>query len=346
MMQAEDDYWLDLGHAADAVPSVLPSSGGDEISGVEPLGDQFGVWPQKTVPDTLQAPLFGSLADGCETVLGCFAILDGAKIANLPEVLTASGLPHRCLFQGDAFDTLGDAAPWIVQLEAGSSLTRQLFTQGAEPTQFWDREPGLYLRSSQGLDALWQHFRTFARVRNSQGEWVVFRFWEPHVAQACLEAGYLRYFHGSEQQMVAAVICCNVLEHCTLHHAPEHPDTAPACQLSRAQEQAMAQAVARRRRIEMALALRRSFPEQTADRSRDDLHSMVEQVVQRMSVYGIRKLRSIHVLASWQLFFGERFEQRDPAGQLIQILAGHLDEDAKLAQLERRMDVLHETGAL
>lgn len=108
----------------------------------------------------------------------------------------------------------------------------------------------------------------------------------------------------------------------------------------------MAQAVARRRRIEMAMALRRSFPEQTADRSRDDLHSMIAQVVQRMSVYGIRKLRSIHVLASWQLFFGERFEQRDPAGQLIQILAGHLDEDAKLAQLERRMDALHETGAL
>ncbi|NHM24715.1 hypothetical protein, partial [Tritonibacter mobilis] len=92
--------------------------------------------------------------------------------------------------------------------------------------------------------------------------------------------------------------------------------------------------------------LRRSFPEQTADRSRDDLHSMVAQVVQRMSVYGIRKLRSIHVLASWQLFFGERFEQRDPAGQLIQMLASHLDEDAKLAQLERRMDALHETGAL
>lgn len=78
--------------------------------------NSFGAWPQKTVPDTLQAPLFGSLADGCETVLGCFAILDGAKIGNLPEVLTASGLPHRCLFQGDAFDTLGDAAPWIVQL--------------------------------------------------------------------------------------------------------------------------------------------------------------------------------------------------------------------------------------
>lgn len=346
MMQAEDDYWLDLGRAADAVPGVLPSAGGEEISGVEPLGDQFGVWPQKTVPDTLQTPLFGSLADGCETVPGCFAILDGAKIANLPEVLTASGLPHRCLFQGDAFDTLGDAAPWIVQLEADSSLTRQLFTKGAEPTQFWDREPGLYLRSPQDLDALWQHFRTFTRVRNSQGEWVVFRFWEPHVAQACLEAGYLRYFHGSEQQMVAAVICCNVLEQCTLHHAPEHPGAAPACQLSRAQEQMLAQAVARRRRIEMSLALRRSFPEQTADRSRDDLHSMVAQVVQRMSVYGIRKLRSIHVLASWQLFFGESFEQRDPAGQLIQILAGHLDEDAKLAQLERRMDALHETGAL
>ncbi|MEP4929489.1 MAG: hypothetical protein ABJT31_17080, partial [Hyphomicrobiales bacterium] len=60
----------------------------------------------KTVPDALYEPLFGQPDD---TPLHTYAILDAAKFPNLPELLEVSGLVHRCLFKGDAFDELKDA---------------------------------------------------------------------------------------------------------------------------------------------------------------------------------------------------------------------------------------------
>ncbi len=71
-----------------------------------------------------------------------YAILDAAKITNLPELLEASPLEHRCLFKGSAYDALKDAAPWVVRLENGNSFTRNLFTRSSAPWhQWWDSEP-------------------------------------------------------------------------------------------------------------------------------------------------------------------------------------------------------------
>ena len=94
-------------------------------------------------------------------------------------MLEASGLEHRCLFKGSAFDELKDVAPWIVRLEEGNGFTRNLFTRSDAPWHLWDKEVGVYLRSCQMLNDMWGHFRKFTKVQDEDAKWYYWRFWEP-----------------------------------------------------------------------------------------------------------------------------------------------------------------------
>ncbi|MFV0386262.1 DUF4123 domain-containing protein [Paracoccus sp. (in: a-proteobacteria)] len=116
-----------------------------------------------------------------------YAILDAAKIFGLPEMLDTSRLEHRCLFKGDAYDDLKNVAPWIVRLDEDSDFTAKLFTPGKPPWCMWDKEPGIYIRSRAGLDALWKHFRKFIKVQNTNETWYFFRFWENGIIKYYLE---------------------------------------------------------------------------------------------------------------------------------------------------------------
>lgn len=174
-----DDYWVQSPEAdnAPAEPSLRTST----IESVEPLDTQLGVVELKTVPDALREPLFGQLSD---VPLHTYAILDAAKVPNLPELLEASGLVHKCLFKGGAYDELKNVAPWIVQLEEDNAFIRNLFTRSDAPWHLWDAEPGIYLRSHGTLDEMWKHFRKFTKIQDEKGNWLYFRFWEPRALAA------------------------------------------------------------------------------------------------------------------------------------------------------------------
>jgi len=119
-----DDYWV---QSPKAQPNLTPQElRFDKIEGVKPLGSQFGVTEPETVPNILYNSLFGQAG---ATTLHTYVILDAAKFPDLPELLENSGLPHLCLFKGDTYDELKEVAPWIVQIEAGNSFTRSLFTR-------------------------------------------------------------------------------------------------------------------------------------------------------------------------------------------------------------------------
>ncbi|MFV0410751.1 MAG: DUF4123 domain-containing protein [Paracoccus sp. (in: a-proteobacteria)] len=158
------------------------------IEGVEPLDRQIGMFPKKTVPDTLRDILFGqpiSTVTGNKTAYAAavplvqtYAILDAAKVANLPELLERSGLEHRCLFKGNAYDELKNVAPWIVRLEEDNAFTRHLFTSSDAVWHLWDKEPGIYIRAQRTLDDVWRHFRKFTRMQDERGKWYYFRFYE------------------------------------------------------------------------------------------------------------------------------------------------------------------------
>jgi hypothetical protein len=189
MINPVDDPWmlntLPDGHGSDVVPSAMTAGLLIEKSGpVTPLDQQFGTLAKKTVPDALRQALFGAMTAGPLSPPlhpPTFAILDAAKITNLPLLLAHAGLPHRCLFKGKALEDLGSVAPWIVQLDEPNAFTRALFTSSGQrdlPMCLWEKEPGIYIRSALPLDDLYQHFRKFTRIRDSAGKWFFFRFWE------------------------------------------------------------------------------------------------------------------------------------------------------------------------
>ncbi|KIT15172.1 DUF4123 domain-containing protein [Jannaschia aquimarina] len=175
-------YWTNLlgPSAQDGAPTSALTV--ETIKGVEPLNDQFGVAAPLTVPPALRKALFGQPAPNEGSApsppLHTYAVLDAARVQGLPEMLETSGLDHACLFQGEAAEDYRDVAPYLVHLEEGQQLTRQLFIQGDAPWEMWDAEPGVFLRSTAPLDALKKHLRKFTKVQDQDGRWVYFRFWE------------------------------------------------------------------------------------------------------------------------------------------------------------------------
>ncbi|WP_158442343.1 DUF4123 domain-containing protein [Paracoccus aminophilus] len=157
------------------------------IEGVEPLDDQRALAVKKTVPDVLREILFDDhparepdLDEAQQSQpVQTYAILDGAKVPELPAMLEASGLPHRCLFRGTAYKELKDVAPWIVQLKEDANFCRHLFTSGTAHWQLWDKAPGIYIRSRASLEALWRYVRKFTRIQDESGKWFYFRFYDP-----------------------------------------------------------------------------------------------------------------------------------------------------------------------
>lgn len=160
------------------------------VRNVAPLDAQIGLSPKKAVPDVLRDAIFGQrepttaeirAVDGNVAdlpLMQTYALLDAAKIMYLADRLGASGLEHRCLYQGDAADNHGDTAPWLVRLEDGNAFTRSLFSAAEAPESLWWSDPGIFIRSRSGLDDLRNHLRKFTRLQDEHGKWFYFRFWE------------------------------------------------------------------------------------------------------------------------------------------------------------------------
>lgn len=171
----------------------------EKIEQVDPLNSQIDVDVKKTAPDALFNILFkndfltnlsaGGVGKELGQPLHTYAILDAAKITNLPELLERSELDHRCLFKGSAYDELKETAPWIVKLDEDNSFTRHLFTMSDAPWHLWESAPGIYVRSPCGLDDMWRHFRKFTRLYNSADKtWRYFRFYDPLTLRALIKS--------------------------------------------------------------------------------------------------------------------------------------------------------------
>ena len=141
----------------------------------------------------LQAALFGPLANDSHDEVGTphtYALLDGAKLFGLNEMLAGSGLPHASLFKGAAADDLADVAPYIVQLTADCALTGAIFagnTTDDPPWMLWSRQATCLLRSPLGLAELVAHFRKYTRVRDTDKDaWNYFRFYAPETMRTII----------------------------------------------------------------------------------------------------------------------------------------------------------------
>lgn len=199
-----------------------------EVAGIEPLDDQKGIWPYRTVPDDLAEPLFGQPepteieiarygASEDVPVLRTFAIVSAEKFLSKSAEVEGCDLPFRCLFKGEAAQERQDEAPYLIELEKDAAFTRRLFshhpTIPAEMTSvhLWQREPGMYLRSRAELDDLSKHFRRFTRFQDARGDWLFLRFWE-----GALFPEYWRHFSSSHERVARFFLLREFEQSCDL----------------------------------------------------------------------------------------------------------------------------------
>lgn len=158
------------------------------IDDLQPLGPQIGAFPKKTVPDALYDAILGhgtASSDATKAAVRdlsvpvTYAILDPLRLDGLTEFLQNSGLEHRCLVKGKAFDDFGQVAPWLVQLQPDNKFTRNLFTSGVVTSGFWDIAPGVFLRSAGDLETVWRHLRKFVQAQDEHATRFYMRLWDP-----------------------------------------------------------------------------------------------------------------------------------------------------------------------
>jgi hypothetical protein len=228
---AVQDPWVPLSNAATGIGNRPLPLGTQTLRDVVPLDAQLGVDDPVNVPPMLRDALFGQ--PDVDTTLRTFAILDAAKVTNLPDMLATSGLQHACLFQGDAYETMNTVAPWIVELDETNSFIRKLFTQIPDknvPWFLWDKSPGIYVRSAANLKDMVRHFRKFTRIKDADDQWFYFRFYEPDICAAFCQAvaddpaRRVAWFNLAHPQPIHSFVICGSTT--TVLTAPV-PETSP-----------------------------------------------------------------------------------------------------------------------
>ena len=88
-----------------------------------------------------------------------FALLDAARIPNLPHLLEAYRLSHQSLFAGRQGRELQDVAPHLVALSGASPQAQDFIWQAL------DDGHGIFLQSALSAEALRRHLKKFLRAR-------------------------------------------------------------------------------------------------------------------------------------------------------------------------------------
>ena len=180
-----DDHWLDVLSPvppARTQPAFHTSIqyGLGHLTKLAPLTSQ----DEPSIPARLRPwaldPINGDAA-------ALFAVIDASNIFGLEEMLENSGLEHRCLFIGNAFNDLRTQAPWLVRLEDGNRFTAHMFSQGTAPWFLWRHEAHIFLRARDDLGAVWAHLRRILRFQDNKSRWQMFRFWQQDFMRFCAE---------------------------------------------------------------------------------------------------------------------------------------------------------------
>jgi hypothetical protein len=121
-------------------------------------------------------------------------VLDGAQNDRVFDLVSRCYLEKCCLFAGDLSPQLERAAPHLVELSPRDSITDEILESG------WGQAWGIFVQSDASLQALRKHLRTFLRVKDETGRYLLFRYYDPRVLSiylpTCL-AGEVKTIFGS-----------------------------------------------------------------------------------------------------------------------------------------------------
>jgi len=109
-----------------------------------------------------------------------FAVLDGASVPDLPELLHEFQPGHECLYRGELKPDMAEVAPYLIRLEKGSPFTEEVLSRG------WGQHWGIFALTAIDLAGLRRHLRKFLIVHDSDGKPLYFRYYDPRVLRVYL----------------------------------------------------------------------------------------------------------------------------------------------------------------
>jgi len=220
-----------------------------QINNVKLLDRQFGRHPQIFAPDEIfkllfpntpippdmtqlgwsenhQEPLFPSPVWDENTLkkdialfgeplpeLKCYFILD----ANKHKLLEPESFQCRIenLFQGEFAEITKEIGPYLVEVipypdyKAESELMGLFSDEGAMTRFNWHEELGIFIHSRYDFDTILHHLRHFPVMKDENGKWFFFRFYDPKVLRNYLDViatspEKLNKFFGYEKRIIHA----------------------------------------------------------------------------------------------------------------------------------------------
>jgi hypothetical protein len=107
-------------------------------------------------------------------------ILDGARSIDVFRMVIECHLEYSCLYSGPLTPDMEIAAPYLVQLDHGYRDTHRFIRRA------WGDSMGVFLKSDTSLKKLRRHLREFLVVRDTKGNRMVFRYYDPRVLRVYL----------------------------------------------------------------------------------------------------------------------------------------------------------------
>lgn len=165
------------------------------------------VWDENTLKKDIA--LFGEPLPE----LKCYFILD----ANKHKLLEPEGFHCRIenLFQGEFAEITKEIGPYLVEVipypdyKAESELMGLFSDEGAMTRFNWHEELGIFIHSRYDFDTVLHHLRHFPVMKDENGKWFFFRFYDPKVLRNYLDViatspEKLNKFFGYEKRIIHA----------------------------------------------------------------------------------------------------------------------------------------------
>lgn len=111
-----------------------------------------------------------------------YAVLDGASVPDLPQVLWKLKPEHVCLYRGKLEPDMAEVAPYLVKLEYDSPFAKLVLEKG------WGNHWGIFAITPAEVNIrdLRKHFRRFLMVYDPDGKLIYFRYYDPRVLRVYL----------------------------------------------------------------------------------------------------------------------------------------------------------------
>ena len=145
--------------------------------------------------------------------LKCYFILD----ANKHKLLEPESFQCRIenLFQGEFAEITKEIGPYLVEVipypdyKAESELMGLFSDEGAMTRFNWHEELGIFIHSRYDFDTILHHLRHFPVMKDENGKWFFFRFYDPKVLRNYLDViatspEKLNKFFGYEKRIIHA----------------------------------------------------------------------------------------------------------------------------------------------